>query len=87
MSQEKKEEVNTSLKKLLDLIEERLEQHNFNRKEVIKKLEEICSEKDKEIYDTETKGHKKIAEYDDEVTSIFTLHSLSTGVSVPSTWT
>ena len=47
MSQEKKEEVNTSLEKLLDLIEERLEQHDSNRKEVIKKLKEICSKKDK----------------------------------------
>ena len=44
MSQEKKEEVNTSLKKLLDLLEERLEQHDSNREEVIEKLEEICSE-------------------------------------------
>ena len=47
MSQEKKEEENTSLKKLLDLLEERLEQHNSNREEVIDKMKEICSKKDK----------------------------------------
>ena len=87
MSQEKKEEVNTSLKKLLDLLEERLEQHDSNREEVIDKLKEICSEKNKEIDDTETNGHKKIEKYDGEVASIFSLHSLSTGVSVSSTWT
>ena len=45
MSQEKKEEVNTSLKKLVDLLEERLEQHDSNGEEVIEKLKNICSKR------------------------------------------
>ena len=60
MSQEKKEEVNTSLEKLLDLIEERLEQHDSNRVEVIDKLKENCSKKDKEIDDMEAKGVRNL---------------------------
>ena len=60
MSQEKKEEVNTSLKKLVDLLDERLEQHNSNREEVIDKLKEICSENIKKLMIRRLRGIRKL---------------------------